>query len=132
MNGRQIRDFRLTRGWSIEQVADLARLTPHDVEAVEADRAPHLTPALLTALGAEECVLIAPPIATDFLRAVRHIAIRIDGDRLPIALAECMGILARFAAGEDPTKIMPALTAQSVHIEGDVEVDTNHPEITQQ
>lgn len=72
----------------------------------------------------DEVTFLIPRLSADFLRTIQPIVAGIPTERLPLALADVMGILARAAAGEAP------LTAgvQNITVEGEADIDqTTHP-----
>lgn len=98
--GAEIRRLRLERQWGRDRLAEEAGVASADVERAEFGALEHLVP-ILAALGVESLTLVVPQVTADYLRTVRPIASRIPPEKLPIALAECLRILARAAAGID-------------------------------
>lgn len=99
--GAEIRKLRLERSWSRDRLAEESGLATSDIEAAERFGSTQHLGQIVNALGAEAMTLLLPGATADYIRTVRPIAAQIPPDKLPIALAECLRILARAAAGVD-------------------------------
>jgi transcriptional regulator with XRE-family HTH domain len=117
--GSEIRKLRLGRGWARERLAEESGLTVADVDEAERGDFDNVA-AILTALEAEPLTLVLPQSMADYLRTVRPIADRVPAEQLPIALAECLGILARAAAGVEASA---TVRQYNVVTGGEVDID---------
>lgn len=95
--GREVRTARLARGWSRPRLAEEAGITTTEVEAIEAG---HGDPAAaIAALQVVPVSLLVSRIVAGFLCMAEPVVEGIPEDRLPMALAACLDILGRAAAG---------------------------------
>lgn len=94
-SGRELRMARYARSWSREQLAEMCGLTVDDIDAIENGASDVGRTRVLEILELDEMYVLPPQGATEFLEMAVPLMMRLDDDRLQLALAEMQVVLRR-------------------------------------